>query len=175
MNKLRKLTNFGMISWVRKLKAATFAVNISFNRSIGTSPYFLKFGRQPQIDIDVDFDVEPKQHEMSYIIKERNAAWNSYKKKNIEKGKKIVKYNLKENTPVLVYREPLKDKFAAAWIEGFHIVRHLEPDAYEVRKGNATMRCNKKHVKQDFSKSGEGDVATCCPSNNIVASLEENF
>lgn len=42
MRKLKKLTEFGIKSWEVLLPKATFALNISFNRSISTFPYIFK-------------------------------------------------------------------------------------------------------------------------------------
>jgi hypothetical protein len=46
MNKIKKLSDFGRKPWTEFVDQATLAVNISYNRAIGTSPYFLKTGRQ---------------------------------------------------------------------------------------------------------------------------------
>ncbi|KAI4292185.1 hypothetical protein PAPHI01_2496, partial [Pancytospora philotis] len=45
--KLKKLTNFGEISWNDRLEQATKAVNMSFHRGLRTSPYIFKHGYLP--------------------------------------------------------------------------------------------------------------------------------
>lgn len=57
--KLKKLTNYGETSWRSALEKATHAVNVSFNRAIGTSPFIFKFARSPEFEIDKSFDREP--------------------------------------------------------------------------------------------------------------------
>lgn len=48
INKLKKLTNFGRAPWEELLEKATLATNISYNRSILTSPYiYLKTKNYP--------------------------------------------------------------------------------------------------------------------------------
>ncbi|KAF9762051.1 Retrovirus-related Pol polyprotein from transposon 17.6 [Nosema granulosis] len=54
MNKLKKLTNYGEINWTKQVEAATLAVNLSFNRAIGNSPFVLKHGRLPELNVDKD-------------------------------------------------------------------------------------------------------------------------
>ena len=43
--KLKKLTEFGKMNWEKLVAKATEATNISFNRSIQTSPFIMKFGK----------------------------------------------------------------------------------------------------------------------------------
>lgn len=60
-NILRKLTNFGRIKWSSILEKATLAMNLSFNRSIGTSPYLLKHGSLPVLEVDKEFGISNKK------------------------------------------------------------------------------------------------------------------
>lgn len=49
---LKKLTDFRRLSWDENLQKATDAYNISFHRSIHTSPDVLKYEESPKITID---------------------------------------------------------------------------------------------------------------------------
>lgn len=53
IQKLKKLTDNGRLSWEKALDPATFAVNISFHRGLGTSPYIFKLGKEPMLQIDM--------------------------------------------------------------------------------------------------------------------------
>ncbi|KAF9763576.1 Transposon Tf2-6 polyprotein [Nosema granulosis] len=49
MSRIKKLTNFGRDDWTRYVELATTAVNISYHRAIGCSPYVFRFGKQPEL------------------------------------------------------------------------------------------------------------------------------
>lgn len=56
MSKIKKLSDFGRLEWTNVVEKATFAVNISFNRAIGTSPIIMKDGKHPILEIDKRFN-----------------------------------------------------------------------------------------------------------------------
>lgn len=60
MNILKKMTNFGDENWITKLQKANLAYNISFHRAINTSPYMLKFGKIPELEIDKEMNQSEK-------------------------------------------------------------------------------------------------------------------
>lgn len=51
-NKLKKLCSYRDIGWDKHIEEAVYATNISFNRSINTSPYILTQGKHPDLKID---------------------------------------------------------------------------------------------------------------------------
>lgn len=72
MNKLRKLCDFGRFSLERCLEKATFAVKISFNGSINTSPYIFKFGKEPILNIDTSMKPKLRNEPIQEIAKRRD-------------------------------------------------------------------------------------------------------
>ncbi|KAI5173481.1 hypothetical protein PAEPH01_2017 [Pancytospora epiphaga] len=148
--------------------AATLAVNISFIRSIGTSPYILKFGKHPTFDIDRTLSATAPRVHISTLLRDRQAIFKKYKKE-ISKGTREIKMNLERNTPVLVFHNPPGNKLKAKWIDGFIITDKVYPDAYLVSNGTRTYRLNKSHVKEDFSRSGSGNVVLQSPPVPVLA------
>ena len=147
---LKKNTDFGSKSWERQLDASVYAYNISFHRALNTSPYILKFGKNPIIHIDDKFKNEEIIFSKSKLIEERDNHFEKYKSA-IEKGKKTVNYDLKKGDKVLVYNPPLSDKFKEKWHDGYIIKEKVLPSSYLVIKNNKEYRFNKKHVKLDTS------------------------
>jgi hypothetical protein len=139
------------------LEKATFAVNISFNRAIGTTPYNLKYGTIPLLEIDKKFNIQISHKSLQEMRNQRKISFESYQK-SIEKGKRTVYMNLKIGDPVLIFREPLKDKFAQNWWPGYKIKQIILPSAYLVTNGSSEYRLNKAHVKFDESERGKGGV-----------------
>lgn len=56
INKIRKLAQFGKYEWSKFLEDAILAVNLSFNRSINTSPFIYCKGKLPELDIDKEMN-----------------------------------------------------------------------------------------------------------------------
>ena len=50
--RIRKLSEFGNKQWECCVEEAVRAVNISFHRALGTSPFVFRFGRLPELPID---------------------------------------------------------------------------------------------------------------------------
>jgi hypothetical protein len=165
MDKLKRITEFGRYSWERALKAATSAVNISYNRSIGMSPFMLVKSKLPDCEIDKIFETTNKELPKEYLIHQRNLTFNNYAKKAIEKGKQTIPMNLKIGDPVLIYKEPLKDKFSQKWFSGYFIKEIIEPSSYMVTNHQSDYRLNKNQVKLDESKIRRGDVVS--PSSSL--------
>lgn len=145
-NKIRVISKFGKKSWECSVKKATHAMNISFNRSIGTSPYMARYEKNPLL-FEEDYD----QHE---TLTNENVH-NKIKKhkeqyyKEIEKGKFIVKRDIPVGSKVLVYNHQPRKPLAESWIPGYTITQLIGQDAYEINNGKKKLRLNKEYVKLD--------------------------
>lgn len=145
MNKIKKLCEFGKDRWSKYVEAGTLAVNLSYHRALGTSPFIYYKGRLPELDIDKEMN-QPR----IWVSKEdsktkRNIVFKKYKGQ-IVKGKVNItkRYNIGE--PVLIFR-PTQNKLDANWHEGYRITKRLTEDAYMVTKGNSEIRVNKRHIR----------------------------
>lgn len=160
LSKLKKLVNFNLNSWESKVEAATLATNISFNRSIGTSPMLIKFGKIPDLEVDKKLGAVGFTVPIEESIKIRNKNFDKYALKDIQKGNVMCKYNLKIGDKVSIFKKRLGNKLGTDWIDGYEIIKKIKPDAYVVKKGNSILRLNKIHVKKMEKRLvGEGDVA----------------
>ncbi|MGL4342012.1 MAG: DDE-type integrase/transposase/recombinase, partial [Lactococcus lactis] len=164
MDKLRKLTNFGKTKWETQVEAATLAVNYSYNRSIRTSPYMMKFGKLPMLEIDRELNQEEKIISKSCQKNKRDEEITKYYEKDIVKGKIQVKMEANKGDKVLIYKEKLGDKLGSCWEKGFIVEERVNDDSYIVTDGKNSRKINKKHLKLDTSRRrGEGVVV----NNNI--------
>ena len=59
---LRHFVNDKMDNWDVLLPAAEFAVNNSFQASIGTTPFFLAYGYHPRVPLHVGVSPHPDAH-----------------------------------------------------------------------------------------------------------------
>ena len=84
-----KISNFGSKSWVRCLPAAVYAVNISVNRSIGTSPYMFSKGKMPIFKCDVVNGIKVPTVNLRKLVANRDKLRIKYDEEII-KGKKEV-------------------------------------------------------------------------------------
>lgn len=153
-SKLKKLTDFGRTSIERQLENATYALNISFNRAINTSPYVLKYGKQPNIEIDKKANNLREDKVIQEIRHSGDQVWQTYAQKDIIKGKKLIKGDFEIGERVLIYREPVKGKFTQTWFPGFKIEKQLGPDSFLVTNNSTKLRLNKKHIKKEILKRG---------------------
>lgn len=148
-NKIKKLCSFGETSWEKVVDKATRAVNICYNRSIGTSPYILLHGQLPTLPVDNLFGLRNTHVDQEEVNRNLDKLREKYDKEIIQ-GKKSIPYNLNSGDAVLIYRDVGKGKLAANWVQGFKIKKKIEPDAYVVTDGNKEYRVNKNRVKRDF-------------------------
>ncbi|KRH92665.1 transposable element, partial [Pseudoloma neurophilia] len=116
---MRKLCEFKADNWKRMVKNTTDAINYSFNRAIGTSPYILKYGRTPSFEIDKKHQIQVK-YENQEILRQNIEKNRENYRKAIEKGKVERKITFNIGDKVLVYRKAT-NKMAANWIPGFTI------------------------------------------------------
>ncbi|KAI5171246.1 hypothetical protein PAEPH01_1590, partial [Pancytospora epiphaga] len=143
---LLKICNFNRTNWDSHVDNATFAMNISFNRSINTSPYVLLMGQCPQLPIDKKFNVSTKFRHKATLLADRDKHFSTYKK-DIIKNRKLIKPNLKIGDQVFIYKKVLGNEFKPRWCGGFKVTRFIGPDAYLVSNGNSSTRVSKKHIK----------------------------
>lgn len=153
--KIQKLSDFGLKSWEKAVPLATKAVNLSYNRAIGTAPYCIKTGLLPELPIDKQLGQETisiNQHKLSSII---NKAKRSYYN-NFTTGKRSAPNEFQIGDRVLVFKKNLSNKLKSNWIQGFVIDSKIPPDAYIVKSKTSTLRLNKCHLKLDKSCLSEG-------------------
>ena len=146
---LKKLTDFGRLSWPEYLQKATEAYNISFHRAINTSPFILKYGKSPKIQIDGK-ELDSREYSKPQVMNMRDEHFKKYQT-SIQKGAKEIKSNLEPVDPVLIFNPPLSKKLKEKWYNGYLIIRKIDPDAYIVSKDGKEYRVNKAHVKKDFA------------------------
>ncbi|KAF9762732.1 hypothetical protein NGRA_1792 [Nosema granulosis] len=154
MTRLKRLTDFGREDWVRHVDNATLAVNLSYNRAIGCSPYVFRFGRQPEMEIDKATGAKQTIIPKETLIKMRDEHFWKYAK-HIEKGKIDIESRLKVGDRVLIFRKIGTDKLEEKWKPGFIITDTILPDAYIVKgiDSNRFLRVNKSHIKLDTVNS----------------------
>lgn len=154
MNKLKKLTEFGKLSWEKALSRATLGVNLSFNRSIGTAPYLLKYGTIPNLEIDKKLGIQETREAITDLLQNRKTVFDKYAPKAIQKGMRQLKLELNVGDRVLIFKEPLKDKFIQKWWPGYIIKEIVQPAAYIVTRNGKDLRLNQAYVKLDTSQGG---------------------
>ncbi|KRH93336.1 pol polyprotein, partial [Pseudoloma neurophilia] len=121
MNKLKKICKFKQEKWQECVEKATLAVNLSFHRGIGTSPFIMQFKRLPELPIDRKLGKGRVFINEKFLYQKRAFIQEKYEKE-IVKGTKEVKNDFKLGEKVLIYRKN-SNKLASNWITGFHIIR----------------------------------------------------
>lgn len=56
-NNVKKISDFGQAAWGLALRQATLAASLSFNGSMQTSPFIMRYGRLADLDIDRELGV----------------------------------------------------------------------------------------------------------------------
>ena len=151
VNKLKKLCEYGRLDWANSLEKATNATNMSYNRSIKTSPYILKYAKYPDLEIDKIMGKTEIKCSKAAIIQARDDNFANYSRKYIEKGKRKAKDDFQEGDKVLLFREVLGNKLASHWTEGYTVEEILSSESYIVSKDGKRMRAHKTHLKRDTS------------------------
>ncbi|KAF9760555.1 Transposon Tf2-6 polyprotein, partial [Nosema granulosis] len=152
-NKVRKLSNFGKRCWEKVVPLATYAVNISFNRAIGTSPFLMKHGRTPELKTDKMLGIPSTDVDLVRLYDRRQHNLEKYRK-SITKGCIEIPTTFKIGDRVLVFKKKLSNKLLSCWTPGYVVVGMIPPDAYLVKSGNTTIRLNKSHLKLDTVQPG---------------------
>ncbi|KAF9762487.1 Transposon Tf2-11 polyprotein [Nosema granulosis] len=147
-NKVRKICHFGRSNWEKAVSLATYAVNISFNRAIGTFPFLIRHGRTPELETDKMLGFTPTEVDLNKLYDRRQINLEKYKN-SITKGCIETPTTFKVGYNVLVFKKKLSNKLLSCWTPGYKFFRKIPPDAYVVRSGNTTLRGNKSHLKLD--------------------------
>ncbi|KAF9760644.1 hypothetical protein NGRA_3067 [Nosema granulosis] len=145
MQKVKKLTDFGVKRWSEVVEAATRAVNLSYNRAIGTSPFVFTQGRLPELDIDKELMQPRITVSLKHSRNKRKWILTKYRQQII-KGKVLNKKSYVKGDKVLVFRKT-QNKLDADWHSGYVIGEKLSEDAYLVKKGSNVIRVNKNHLR----------------------------
>ncbi|MGL4850996.1 MAG: reverse transcriptase domain-containing protein [Clostridium sp.] len=150
MRKLKKISDFGRKHWAPLVEKATLAVNLSYNRAIGTSPYILRHGTFYETTADARWARKGIKFAKQDLFNRRREIFHTYKKA-IEKGKKTANPHVGIGDRVLIFREAGSGKLGAQWIGGFTVVGEVAPDAFIVnnKDSGSTVRVNKRHIKRD--------------------------
>ncbi|KAF9762095.1 Gag-Pol polyprotein, partial [Nosema granulosis] len=145
MQKVKKLTEFGAKRWCEYVAASTLAVNMSYNRAIGTSPFVVKKGRLPELDIDKEL-LQPRIFVSFKQSQDRKKTIMKKYRQQIIKGKILNKKCFEVGDQVLVFRKT-QNKMDPDWTPGYVIKEKISEEAYVVRKGEKTIRVNKSHLR----------------------------
>ncbi|KAI5151822.1 hypothetical protein ENBRE01_2411 [Enteropsectra breve] len=146
-NKIRLLSNFGEFSWKRALQKAAFAINISFNRSIGTSPYEARYGNKPDFGINGLPMAQPSEITTLETIRMHKQKYME----EIAKGHLKIERNIPIGSHVFIYKLPKGKPLEETWEKGYKVMRYQGRDAYIVSNGIKEQRLNKIHVKLDVT------------------------
>ncbi|KAF9761646.1 Gag-Pol polyprotein [Nosema granulosis] len=145
MNKLKKLTNYGIQKWTKRVEADTLAFNLSFNRAIGNSPSVLKYGRLPELNIDKDLFQPRIWLSKKESQGKKKKIFERYRQQII-KSKITANKNFNVGDKVSIFRKK-QNKMDTNWHTGFVIKKKISEDAFLVSKNKSTMRVNKGHIR----------------------------
>lgn len=148
MRKLRALTNFNETNVRKFIPKATRSLNISYHRAINTSPFIMKYGKEPELDIDKEFNVQPNIISKPKLSTERDRHWSNYSERNIIKGQKQLKNNFDVGESVMIFNQQMIGKLNKNWIQGYKVLGKIPPDAYIVSNGKSKLRLNKMHIRK---------------------------
>ena len=166
--------NTAQDNWDEVLPFALMSIRVSVSEGVGESPYFLQFGRDPSLPIDLSFqqgiDSDPEKckklrEQIPNLVKTLHFAWDNAKKfaqKSHEKGKSYYDSRSQDSTFKLGDRVRLKvedfknksKKLTATWHGPYRIVSITEFNADIVpvnnpRKPPKTIHINR--IKHDYS------------------------
>lgn len=150
-SKIRRLSEFGNKQWQRCVGKAVFGCNVSFNRAIGPSLYFVRYGRHPIFEIDNSF---PHKEETVKDIEIIHEEVSDAKRKYLESQSRANCNQLREisvGSNVLVYNHVQTSPLDRRWKPGYKVIGLDNFDSYIVEKGREKFKYNKIHVKIDSS------------------------
>lgn len=113
LDKLRCLNEFNDENWEKKIKNATYALDISFNRSIDSSPFILKFGMEPIFPINFKLKIYKRKIPIQKSVENRNSKFPIYVKKNITNSKIKTRNNYYVGEYVLIYHSIITEKLSS--------------------------------------------------------------
>ncbi|MEM7282981.1 MAG: DDE-type integrase/transposase/recombinase [Pseudomonadota bacterium] len=160
-------------NWASMLPYLQMAYNTSFNTTVHETPYFLLFGRQPRLPVDIilgipdegyaaDIEEYTKQQrdnlQLAYELARRNLQERADKQKaSNDKLKSFPTFEPGEE--VLLYR-PYQDadgpnpKLLSPWRGPYTICSRLSPLIYKVKLGNDTKQTSVHlaHLKKYYPR-----------------------
>ena len=145
MNMLGTLPEDKKRNWKKYVPSMVHAYNCSRSDATGVSPFFLMFGRQARLPVDIAMGVNPDQHSVedhrAYVKDMRSRLQYAYQRatqeanRNKKRSKsrfdsKVVEVTLAKGDRVLVRNVSLrgKCKLADKWSEDVYIVKD-QPDS----------------------------------------------
>ncbi|MGL5708894.1 MAG: reverse transcriptase domain-containing protein [Aeromonas sp.] len=150
--KLKKLSKFGQLPWEKYVNKAVYSINISPQRSIGTSPWIMKNLHDPVFNFEKKYTNKvPETYKREELEKIRKKIHEKYMKE-ITKGVWKAKYDFKYGDPVYLYVETPSNKLSQRWKKGYKVTALVEPDAVIVSDGKSYFRVNKTRVKLNFKE-----------------------
>ncbi|MGL5772511.1 MAG: reverse transcriptase domain-containing protein, partial [Bacteroidales bacterium] len=152
LKKLRCLTECGRIDWKNKVQQAVNAVNYSFNRSIGMSPFVMKQGKLPLLPSET----KEGEGETCVNIEERNDIRKSTRKKYRKEISSKYKKRCKEQrlgSKVWIYNGPQSSPMKPRWKNGYTVIKRRVDGSYVLNKAGRTYIRAPSHVKDDVTKS----------------------
>lgn len=117
-SKLRTISDFGRRSWMKFVKAATFAVNIFPHKALGTSPYFLRWGKTPVLPGDERYSLDSKRFDR-WTLEERRKRIRINYDKEIKSGMMDIPMDSRQSESVLVFKPSLCNKLKEQWYKEF--------------------------------------------------------
>ncbi|MGL5707245.1 MAG: reverse transcriptase domain-containing protein [Aeromonas sp.] len=144
-NIIRRMSKFGETNWMNTLKQATLAMNMSFNRAIGTSPYVFKYMKYPMLPIDKKLGVSEKIIEKQILNDERDRIHTKYSKE-FTTGRECDS-DFKIGDKVFIYEKRLSDKIKSEWHAGYEVICKTGRESWKVGKGRKLLILNKCHIK----------------------------
>lgn len=152
------------VHWDRYLPAATFAYNTSIHSTVGFSPFYLVFGREPDEAFAKKLGAEPDINPDQSIEIARNLAYEriqrSQNQRQNQTNAKRQECTLKLGDQVLFLSKPLKmqanSKLSHRWLGPYIITKVYKNNLYEIEtKQNYRKKVrvvNSLAIKKYFSR-----------------------
>lgn len=103
MKKLPQKSLFGELNWESLVRDAVAASDISYNRSISTSPFIFKNNKPP--DSKIDFKMQRTKRSVPYETSRarKNRNIHKYRQRDIVEGKKQCKGDFAKGDHLLIF------------------------------------------------------------------------
>lgn len=152
LSKLRKLTICGKLKMKGCIPKVIDAMNFSFSRSIGMSPYVARFQKYATLPCEGMVTERSKAIKTQIINEWRNRGKNRYKTE-IEGKYRETSKPLMVGQNVWIYNGNGSNPLKPRWQRGYKIVEVTPDGSYLLSKNNRTLKRNRKHVKVDLTRS----------------------